>query len=360
MSKEKTREDEIKSLWLREGVWKFSNLIRKFRKIALKKYPTVEWTPKAKEPQDTDTISQNLIYLFPGHILKISKSLSTAMSDDESIDFLSRTNEYKILDLACGIGTAGIGVIDFLVRLISNKIVKRENPLKVSVILNDIQPNCTKAAKSNLTILRKLIQRFTSHLRLGDIEICNASISEVLNYLSGKSKIEKFNLMVMAHPFDPILYHAEKALEVNPECTDPIVHARPCDRPGILGDFYMRLGEFADPYYSRSLLVQENRYSPLLPICLPTGNLKVIRTYMEQEALRPDCPTETMKVPFAYCAYKYSYSTEGFSRYPITQPLPHMEDMKNCFEEGVDVEFSKNPIFFAPFGGLKKVSGKIS
>jgi len=324
---------KLDHLWLRDGVWHFSDLIRDFRKRILKEYPDAEWTPKAKEPQNTDTIAQNLIYLFPGHVLKISKALSTVLADDEALTFLSQTREIVILDLACGAGTASIGALDFILQLLKGEIIERKIPLRISVILNDIEPNCVKAAQRHFGILGDLLRNYKALMEMGTIETCCASISNVLSFLNTRSNLRKFHFMVMAHPFDPILYHAEKALEIDPQCSDPIVHARPCDRPGILGDFYMNLGESADPYFSRALLVQENRYCPLLPICVPSSDLKVIRTYMEQEALRPDCPTETMKVPFGYCAFKYAFNNQNLTRYPVPQPLPHMSEMQNYFQE---------------------------
>ena len=271
--------------WRKNGIWYLSDLIRDFRRTILGKYPDSPWTSKAKEPRNRDTIAQNLIYLFPGHVLKIPKALCTVLGDEEAESFLSQTKEFTILDLACGAGTASIGVLDFIVQLIKSENIKRNNPLTLSFILNDVEPGCTKAAKSHFEILKKIISSYKLPLRIGKIEVSTNSISDILSYLRSKSTLRKFNLMVMAHPFDPILYHAEKVLEVDPNCTDPIVHARPCDRPGLLGDFYINLGEFADPYFSRALLVQENRYCPLLPVCLPSNELKVIRTLMEQEAI---------------------------------------------------------------------------
>jgi hypothetical protein len=332
IEKRKTKE-MIKTIWMKDGIWRFSAFIREFRHRALRKFPKVDWTSKAKEPQDKNTIAQNLIYLFPSHLLKISKALSSILSDEESMDFLSSSKELVIIDLACGPGTAGIGVLDFILQLVLKGIIIRKTPLKISVILNDIQPNCTKAAKSNYYLLKEMLPEYSSNIQIEKVEICNASITEVLSYYKSKKSNQKFNLMVMAHPFDPILYHAEKVLEIDPDCKDPIVHARPCDRPGILGDFYMKLGAFSDPYFSRALLVQENRYSPLLPICIPSRDLKVIRTNMEQVAIRPDCIKKTMKVPFAYCAFKYAYKKNTCSRYPVPQPLPHLEGMLNCFDE---------------------------
>jgi len=328
---------KLDHLWLRDGVWYFSDFIRNFRKRVLKEYPDAEWTTRAKEPQDLSTIAQNLIYLFPGHVLKISKALSTVLADEEALTFLSQTREIVILDLACGAGTASIGVLDFILQLLKGKIIERKIPLRISVILNDIEPNCVKASQRHFGILGELLRNYNVPLTVGTIETCSASISNVLSFLKTQSSLRKFHFMVMAHPFDPILYHAEKALEIDPQCSDPIVHARPCDRPGILGDFYMNLGESADPYFSRALLVQENRYCPLLPICVPSSDLKVIRTCMEQEALRPDCPTKTLAVPFGYCAFKYAFNPKNLTRYPSPQPLPHMSEMQNFFQETPEI-----------------------
>jgi hypothetical protein len=327
------------NLWIKDGVWHFSKFIRDFRTKVLKYYPDEQWTTKAKEPQDVNTIAQNLIYLFPGHVLKIPKALYTVFEDEEAMTFLSETDKIVILDLACGAGTASIGVVDFILQQLKEGTISRKSPLKLSFIFNDIEPNCVKSTKKHFGIINDLLSEHKDFLRIGTIETCAASISEVISFLKNKSKLKRFNLMVMAHPFDPILYHAERALEVDPDCKDPLIHARPCDRPKILGDFYIELGRCADPYFSRALLVQENRYCPLLPICLPSKDLKVIRALMIQEAMRPDCPTDTMKVPFGYCGFEYGYPAKRVSRYPVPQPLSHMEDMQNCFEESVSEDY---------------------
>jgi hypothetical protein len=263
------------------------------------------------------------------------------MEDEDALTFLSEAKEITILDIACGAGTASIGVVDFILQQFKAGIISRKTPLTLSFIFNDIEPNCVRAAKNHFIIVNDLLSECKSCVKIGTIESCAASISDVIPFLKNKSKLKQFNLMVMAHPFDPILYHAEKALEVDPGCKDPLIHARPCDRPKILGDFYIELGKCADPYFSRALLVQENRYSPLLPICLPSGDLKVIRALMEQEAMRPDCPANTMKVPFAYCGFGYGYPNRRVSRHVVPLPIPHMVDMRNCFKETRSEEYEE-------------------
>ncbi len=326
------QEVHLDSVWCQDGVWYVSSLIRSFIKQASTKYPRPYSSDEAACPQDEVSIAQNLTYLFPGHLMKIQKGLCSVLGDDESLYFLSKSRDFTIIDLACGLGTASISALDFIFQIIRLNIIKRQTPLTVSFILHDLENKCTEAAVSHIDILRKMLYKFMRLVRIGNVETCSASISEVLPFLN-ELRHKTFNLMVMTNAFDQILIHGERALEVNPHCRDPIAYARPCDRPSLLGDLFNQLGVYSNSYFNRALLLQEWRYAPLIPVCLPSKQLQVVRTWMVQETIRPDCDYATMKVRFGYCGFHYGYSDSRLAGHPVPQPLSQMQDLTNCFEE---------------------------
>jgi len=332
MKNDTINAESLFSIWKKNGAWDISYLISELRSRILKKYPVPDSSENAQNPSDPDSIGKNIVYLFPSHIMKIQKALCTTMADKESLDYFSQIGNITVLDLACGPGTASFAFVDFILGLLRNAYIKRASPLQITIIFQDLEVNCLQAAEYHTNVLRNILSQYGNWLRISVGDTFRCSISETIN-LMNNSHIQTFDLMFLANALDPILIHGHKALELIPDCQDPIAHARPCDRPALLGNFLNNLGKYANPYYSRDLLLQENRYAPLIPICLPSQELKVIRTSMTQKTIRPDYSSETMIVPFAYCGYKYSFSNKAISNYPIPQPLACLENFANCFGE---------------------------
>lgn len=104
--------------------------------------------------------------------------------------------------------------------------------------------------------------------------------------------------------------------------------------------FLQQLGAYANPFFSRALFLQEWRYSPLMPITLPSRDLKVPWTRMVQEVLRPDVEAKTMPMRFCYCGCRYAFTQNWFRPKQEPQSLPTLEDATSYFMD----ERSRDPI----------------
>lgn len=324
--------EKLYSIWKKDGIWNLSDLMTNFRSRILKIYPRSDSPENAQHPSDRESIGKNIEYLFPSHVMKIQKALCTMICDKESFDYFSQTGNITILDLACGAGTASFAFVDFIIGLIKQGFVQRKYTLSIKIVFQDIEMNCVQSAENHAKILNDSLRQQSNVFQISAEDSLPCSLIETLKLINN-SRIRFFDLILFSNAFDQVLIHGEKALEIIPACSDPIAHARPCDRPAILGDFWNSLGRYANPYFSRVLLLQENRYSPLMPISLPSQGLKVIRTSMIQKTIRPDYSGETMIVPFAFCGYKYCYSNKGITNYPTPHSIAYLDNLTNCFYE---------------------------
>jgi hypothetical protein len=50
----------------------------------------------------------------------------------------------------------------------------------------------------------------------------------------------------------------------------------------------------------------------LIGVTLPSSDIEVVHTSMQQKSIRPDVKEETMTVPFGYACYKYQYTNRSF------------------------------------------------
>ncbi|KPL09158.1 hypothetical protein AMJ85_07115 [candidate division BRC1 bacterium SM23_51] len=327
----------LEQIWKRNGAWRLSSFVQRLLLKARAKYPKPTSSEKAPWPSDHEGVAQNLTYLFPGHVMKLSKVLCPILGDNESLHYLSQTREFTVVDLACGAGMASIATIDFLLQLLKAGFLKRSAPLTVAFILNDLKSACLDAATYMLNLAESLVNESNQPLRVGLTESLKGSVTEIRSHLEHSRR--PFDFLAFANAFDHVLIYGERVLEENPGTTDAIALARPCDRPALLADFFAQIGAYSNPYFSRALFLQEWRYSPLMPIALPSRELKVIRTRMIQEVVRPDVEEKAMPVRFCYCGCRYGFARD---RHPITpelQPLPSLEDATSYFmeEEEIDV-----------------------
>jgi hypothetical protein len=334
MSDTKSEKPSLEHLWKKNGVWRPSDFLRSFLIQAKRRYPQPASADEAPWPNDDSGVAQNLTYLFPGHSLKMSHILCSVLGDHDSLHYLSQARELTIVDLASGPGMASIATVDFLLQVLKARLLNRNAPLYISFLLNDLKSACLEAAIENVKLVSKLLASERQPLRVGHVETFEGSLTGILPFLDHERTT--FDLLCFANAFDLVLIHGERVLEDDPTSSDPIARARPCDRPAILADFFQQLGSHANPYFSRALFLQEWRYSPLMPIALPSRNLKVIRTRVIQEVLRPDVPDETMSVRFCYCGCRYAFATDRFPPKQELQSLPALEDAPSYFMEQIE------------------------
>jgi len=333
MIETKSEKSSLEKIWKEGGVWYLSAFLRAFLTQAKARYPRPASSEGAPWPSDEEGVAQNLTYLFPGHVLKLNKILCPILGDDESLHYLSQAREFTIVDLACGPGMASIATVDFLLQLLKSGILQRKTCLDLSFILNDLKTACLEAALENLNLVRKLLASEGQPLHIGRVDSFKGSLMEIQPFLERQRKT--FDLLCFANAFDHVLIYGERVLEDDPTSSDPIARARPCDRPAMLADFFQQLGTHANPFFSRALFLQEWRYSPLMPIALPSRELKVVRTRMIQEVLRPDVEEKTMPVRFCYSGCRYAFAQNYFPPRQELQSLPTLEDVTSYFmDEG--------------------------
>lgn len=227
---------------------------------------------------------------------------------------------------------ASVATVDFLYQILRSGVLSRVTPLTVSFILNDLKPACVRAALRILQIVARKVGASGLPLRIGPVEGFVGSIMETLPHLQRAGR-PTFDLVCFSNAFDHVLIYGEEALKENPSCADPIASARPCDRPSLLAGFFAALGRYANPAFSRALFLQEWRYSPLMPIALPSRDLKVIRTRMIQRVYRPDIEGETMPVRFCYCGCRYGFPQDRFCPELQLLPLPGLDEAESYFSE---------------------------
>lgn len=335
----------FEQLWVRDGAWRLSPFVLDILREAKRFYPRAAERGNAPWPSDDESIGQNLTYLFPGHLMKISKVYCRLLGDEQSLNHLTEANQLTVVDLACGPAMASVATIDYLVQLLRSGLLTRRTPLTVSIVLNDLKPACVRAASRILRITKRLVASSGVPLRIGSIESFVGSVLEVAPLFQRSSR-SVFHLLCFSNAFDHVLIYGEEALKENPSCSDPIASARPCDRPALLADFFVTLGRYVDPAFSRALFLQEWRYSPLIPIALPSRDLKVIRTRMTQGVYRPDVQEETMPVRFCYCGCQYGYPPDRFSPTPQLLPLPVFDEVESYFTETeLMMRVSEIPVF---------------
>lgn len=222
--------------------------------------------------------------------------------------------------MACGAGIASVALIDFIHQLIKSGIIQRQSPLTISFVLNDLNESCVTAAGKSLQLVKQILLSTNRNIMIGSVMQCTGSVSEVLPFLRDSSFC-CFNFLFLCNAFDQILVHGHRALEKNPYSTDPIVHARPCDRPSLLADLLQQLGVYSDSYFSRVILLQESRNFPLISVTLPSHHLRITRTWMVQETDRPDVDKPTLNVRFGYFGGRYGFTNKNFCHTPELLPF---------------------------------------
>ena len=332
MSEQASRQNMLENLWMQEGVWRRSTFARDFLKRARAQYPIPQNGSKAAWPEDEEGIAQNLSYFFTGHLLKINKILCTLLGDEESINYLSQAREITVIDMACGAGMASVGLIDFIQQAMKDGIIQREAPLTVHFVLNDLNEPCVAAARKSIELVRQMLASKDRQLHIGSVHGYTGSVSGIVPFIK-ETQTRAFDLYFFCNAFDHVLMYGHKALEKDPQCSDPIAHARPCDRPALLAKLFQQLGTYANPYFSRNVLMQESRHCHLISVALPDRELKVTHTWMNQETDRPDVETPTMNVRFGYCGCKYGFSNRNFSSTPELQPLSGQDLFASSFSK---------------------------
>jgi hypothetical protein len=321
MSDQMPKQNPLENLWVHDQVWYRSDFFKAFLKAARSQYPIPQNGTKAAWPEDNEGIAQNLSYFFTGHSLKISKILCSLLGNEEAIHYLSQTREITVIDLACGAGMASISFLDFLHQTLKAGIIKRQSPLIVSFFLNDLNEPCVAASRKNLELIRKILVKRSHSIQIASIQDYTGSISEVVPIIR-ETLTAPFDLLFFCNAFDHVLMYGHKAIEKNPQCTDPIAYARPCDRPALLADFFHQLGGLANPYFSRVVLMQESRHCHLISVSLPDREIPVTYSWMTQETDRPDIETPTLNVRFAWCGCRYGFPDTGGSSALELRPLP--------------------------------------
>ncbi|HUT24071.1 MAG TPA: hypothetical protein VM492_07005 [Sumerlaeia bacterium] len=325
-------QEALEKRWMRDKVWSRSLFVREFLVRARGQFPTPQNGNRAAWPEDEEGIGQNLTYLFTGHLLKISKILCSVLGDEESIRYLSQTGELTVIDMACGAGMASVGIIDFLNQAIKAGIVRRQTPLTVSFVLNDLNEPCVIAAKNALEIVRRILGVGNRQMQIGSVSAYTGSVSGIIPFIE-ETDSRPFDLLFFCNAFDHVLMYAHKALEKDPNCSDPIAHARPCDRPAFLAGLLQGLGAYANPMFSRSVLMQESRHCHLISVALPDRNLRVTHTWMTQETDPPDVSTPTMNVRFAYCGCRYGFPTMTLSATQEMLPLSSKQSSNTRYSD---------------------------
>jgi hypothetical protein len=79
MSDQASKQDSLKSIWMRDQVWYRSGFFKEFLRVARAQYPIPQNGAKAAWPADEEGIAQNLSYFFTGHSLKIAKILCSLL-----------------------------------------------------------------------------------------------------------------------------------------------------------------------------------------------------------------------------------------------------------------------------------------
>lgn len=141
----------LESLWRKDGAWRLSPLVLEILHDARQLYPRPTERGDAPWPSDARSIGQNLAYLLPGHMVKITKVHCRLLGDTESLDHIRRTDRLTVLDLACGPAMASVATVDFLHQILESGVLSRETPLTVSFLLNDLKPACVQAAQRILS-----------------------------------------------------------------------------------------------------------------------------------------------------------------------------------------------------------------
>lgn len=338
--------DSIASIWRgNDRTWRHSNLIRSLRKTALAEYSPVTTRNGAAWNRDRNAVASNMTFFFPGNVLCMQNALSFILGDEESHQFLETTGELTILDLACGPATASIATVDFLVQLLRHRLLERRSALRVNFILHDLHAASIRAAERNIAILRRLLSGSFSEVQVGNVQSSIGSISEIMPVLNTSSP-KRFEVMILANAFDQILIHGDAVLEEDPTSTDALAHARPCDRPHLLAELIDSIGAYANPFFSRALLLQESRYANLIPLCLSLSDLEVTRTSIAQATVRPDIEQPTFYSPFGFCGFCYRYGANGANapNRPTARPLDILEG-RASFSERNNSEFEGAALF---------------
>jgi SAM-dependent methyltransferase len=325
-------QGDLESRWKRGNVWRLSPFVRTFLKKAKARFERPSGPTGAPWPNDDEGVAKNLTYLFPGHLMKMNKVMCQVLGDEESLRYLSQTDEFIVLDLACGPGMASIATLDFLIQAFRAEKIDRESPLTVSFCLNDLKKPCVEAAIANLRLAAEMLRKETANVQVGSVDACAGPLTEVVSLMTAESR-RSFDLICFSNAFDHVLIYGERVLLDYPTSKDAIAHARPCDRPKLLAEFLQGLGQWSNPFFSRAIFLQEWRHSPLMPIALPSRDLKVVKTMMEQEAVRPDVEKETLYTRFAYAGCRYGYSLENGRAIPTLQTLPIYQDWQSAFSE---------------------------
>ena len=205
MSDQESKQNLLENLWIQKGVWRRSGFARNFLKRAR------------------------------------DKILCLVLGDEESIAYFSQAREITMIDMACGTGMASVGLIDFIQQAMKGGIIQREAPLTVHFLLNDLNEPCIAAAKKNVELIRQILAEKNRLLHIGSIHGCIGSISEIVPFIK-EIQTQYFGLLFFCNAFDHVLMYGHKAIEKDPQCSDPIAHARPCDRPALLAKLFQQLG----------------------------------------------------------------------------------------------------------------------
>jgi hypothetical protein len=232
------------------------------------------------------------------------------MADVETMSYMESCGEFCILDVGCGIGTATIAFVDFIDKAIAHGIVKRKTPLKIKPILLDLYPETIEAAKQMLHDMNTCLPAHSSALQVMDATAYPCSLFQTPGILE-QNRHHLFDFMMITNVFNQALLE---------ECPLPNLlsdrvrgsDTRPCDRPKAFGDMLACVGKNANPLFSRALLLQESRYAHLIGVTLPSPDIEVVHTSMQQKPICPDVKEETMAVPFGYACYKYQYTNRSW------------------------------------------------